>query len=238
MAIAAFNGAVQDANGNVLTNYQVEVRDATDNSLVAVYEDFNGSVPLGNPFTATPLDGHLLFYVEDGVYHIKVSQGGDDVVHWRHVKVGIQGEKGDTGEQGEQGIQGDQGIQGEQGVAGTLDLVFMIGDGINVITNSPAVKGYLPVDFGGTITGWTLLADVSGSIVIDVWKDTYANFPPTNADSIAGSEKPTLSAVQKNQDLSLSTWTTSFSAGDVFGFEVESASTVKQVTLTLRCTKT
>jgi hypothetical protein len=44
--------------------------------------------------------------------------------------------------------------------------------------------------------------------------------------------------VIKNQDLSLSTWTTSVNAGDVLGFNVDSAATVHQVTLVLRCTKT
>ena len=84
------------------------------------------------------------------------------------------------------------------------------------------------------ITGWTLLADQSGSIVIDVWKDSYGNFPPTVADTIAGTEKPTLSSEQKNQDLSLSTWTQDIDAGDVLAFNVDSATTVEQVTLTLR----
>lgn len=118
----------------------------------------------------------------------------------------------------------------------TIDLVIIIGDGTNAITTG--VKGFLPVDFAFTIVQWTLVADASGSIVIDVWKDTYANFPPTVADTIAGTEKPTLSSVQKNQDTSLTTWTTSVAAGDVLGFNVDSATTVKQVTLTIKCTKT
>lgn len=125
---------------------------------------------------------------------------------------------------------------GSNTTTSAVDLVVVIGDGTNAITTG--VKGYFPIDFACTITQWTLVADASGSIVIDVWKDTYANFPPTDADSIAGSELPTLSSQQKNQDTSLSTWTTSVSAGDVLGFNVDSATTVKQVTLTLKVTKT
>jgi len=98
-------------------------------------------------------------------------------------------------------------------------------------------KGYVSVPFDCTITGWTLVADQSGSIVIDVWKDTYANFPPTVADTIAGTEKPTLSSVQKNEDSNLTTWTTAIAAGDVIGFNVDSASTVTRVTLTLKITR-
>jgi hypothetical protein len=73
--------------------------------------------------------------------------------------------------------------------------------------------------------------------VIDVWKDTYANFPPVVGDSIAGTEKPTLSSVSKNQDLSLSTWTTSISSGDIIRLYVESATTVTRVTLSIKYTK-
>lgn len=98
------------------------------------------------------------------------------------------------------------------------------------------LKYFLEVPFACTITGWTLFADAVGSIVIDVWKDTYSAFPPTVADTITGSEKPTLSGVQKNQDLTLTTWTTSIAAGDVLAFNVDSATTVKQATLTLRVT--
>ena len=99
------------------------------------------------------------------------------------------------------------------------------------------VKGYVTIPFDCTITGWVLTGDQSGSIVIDVWRDTYANFPPTVADTIAGSEKPTLSSVQKNQDLTLSSWTTTVTEGDVIGFNVDSATTVTKVTLIVKVTK-
>ena len=116
-------------------------------------------------------------------------------------------------------------------------IVISIGSvGSGVI--STGVKSYVEIPLGCEIEGWTLVADVSGSIVIDVWKDTYANFPPVVGDSIAGTEKPTLSSAQKNQDLALTTWTKTIVAGDVLAFNVDSATTVEQVTLTLRLTVT
>ena len=118
----------------------------------------------------------------------------------------------------------------------TIAIIYVIDGGGSAITTG--VKGFLEIPFACTITGWTLTADQSGSIVMDVWKDTYANFPPTVADTIAGSEKPTLSSVQKNQDLSLSTWTTAVSAGDHLAFNVDSASTVTRITLSIRATRT
>lgn len=116
-----------------------------------------------------------------------------------------------------------------------IAIVFIIDGGGGVITTG--IKGHLDIPFDCSITGWILLADKSGSIVIDVWKDTYANFPPTVADTIAGSEKPTLSAVQKNQDLSLGTWTTSITAGDILAFNVDSCSTITRITLTILATR-
>ena len=100
------------------------------------------------------------------------------------------------------------------------------------------VKGFLRVPFACTISDWYLLADQSGSIVIDVWKDTYANFPPTVADTIAGTEKPTLASVQGNRDTALSSWTTTVTADDILGFNVDSATTVTRVNLTVKCVRT
>lgn len=103
-------------------------------------------------------------------------------------------------------------------------------DGADITTG---VKARVWFPFPCKIIGWTILANASGSIVIDVWKDTYANHPPTVADTIAGSEKPTLSSAQKNQDLTLTTWTQNVAAGDILFFNVDSASGVKQVFLGL-----
>lgn len=83
---------------------------------------------------------------------------------------------------------------------------------------------YIRVPRAGTITKWTLLADVGGSIVIDVWKDTFANYPPTDSDSITGGNEPELSTDDEAEDSTLTGWSTSVSAGDVLGFIVDSVS--------------
>lgn len=123
---------------------------------------------------------------------------------------------------------------GDQTIFGIIGIT--IDGGGSAITTG--VKGYVSIPYACTINSWVLLADQSGSIVIDVWKDTLANYPPTVADTIAGTEKPTLSAATNNTDTSLSTWTTSVSAGDIIGFNVDSASTVTRVTLVLKVTRT
>lgn len=109
------------------------------------------------------------------------------------------------------------------------------GGGVAITTG---VKGFVQVPFGMTVTAWRLVADVSGSIVVDVWKDTYGNFPPTVADTIAASAKPTLASAQKNEDTTLTGWTTAIAAGDYLGWNVDSAATVTRVTLQLIGTRT
>jgi len=117
----------------------------------------------------------------------------------------------------------------------TFSITYVLDGGGSAITTG--VKGDLEIPFASTITGWTMLCDQTGSIVIDVWKDTYANYPPTVADTIAGSEKPTVSAATKGQDLSLSTWTTAITAGNTIRFNVDSASTVTRCTLSIKATR-
>lgn len=99
-------------------------------------------------------------------------------------------------------------------------------------------QGDLTIPFGCTITEWTMLADVSGSAVIDIWKDTYANYPPTVADTITGSAKPTISAATKGQSSTLTGWTATITAGDTLRFNVDSASTLNRVTLSLKVKRT
>lgn len=88
-----------------------------------------------------------------------------------------------------------------------------------------------------TITKATLLADQVGSIVIDVWVDAYANFPPTMADSITAAAKPTLSSADKYSDSTLTGWTTSVASGAVIRFNVDSCSGISRATLILEGTR-
>jgi len=125
----------------------------------------------------------------------------------------------------------DAAVDGLRDIA----IVYIIDGGTVAITTGE--KGHLDIPFDCTITGWVLLSDQSGSIVIDVWRDTYDNFPPTVADTIAGSEKPTLSSAQNNQDLDLGTWTTSVTAGDILAFNVESCTSVTRIILTITATR-
>jgi hypothetical protein len=97
---------------------------------------------------------------------------------------------------------------------------------------------YMPIPFGCTVTGFTLVADESGDVEVDILKTTYANFPASFA-SITSASPPALSSSQKDTDSTLTGWTTSITAGDVLQFYVEASPvpTVDQITLTLAVTK-
>jgi hypothetical protein len=114
--------------------------------------------------------------------------------------------------------------------------VFIIDGGGSAITTG--IKGDIQFQYAGTINSVTLLADQSGSIVVDIWKDSYANHPPTVADTITASAKPTISTATKSTDTTLTGWTTSISAGDILRFNVDSITTCTRVSLILKITKT
>ena len=117
-----------------------------------------------------------------------------------------------------------------------LSISFIMDGGGAVITTG--IKGDLTIPFACTIAEWTLLADQSGSMVVDIWKDTYANYPPTVADTITGSTKPTISAAAKGQSSTLTGWTATIAAGDTLRFNVDSCSTITRVTLSLKVYRT
>lgn len=116
--------------------------------------------------------------------------------------------------------------------AKTVALPLIIDGGAAVITTG--IKCDIHFDAAYTIVAATLLADQSGSIVIDLWKDTYANFPPTVAATITASAKPTITTATKSQDTTLTGWTTSVSAGDVLRVNVDSVTSIQRVTLSLK----
>lgn len=107
--------------------------------------------------------------------------------------------------------------------------VTIDGGGSALTTGTKLIMPKIP--YAGTLISWALAADQSGSVVIDIWKS--GSGIPTNGNTITASAKPTLSSQQEADSTSLTGWTTSISVGDRFGFEVESATTITQVTIVL-----
>lgn len=109
------------------------------------------------------------------------------------------------------------------------------GNGQSVIL--PGQVGYWTAACNGTITDWAIQAsNANGSIQFDIWK--AAGALPTVANSIiGGGTKPFLTA-QRYQKQAATFTTLAFSAGDVFGFYIDSNSTLVWAALQIFYTKT
>lgn len=96
-------------------------------------------------------------------------------------------------------------------------------------------QAWVQVPWGCTITGSEITATPSGSVVVDLWLDTPANFPPTDADSITASAPPTLSSAVRAADTTLTGWTTAVAKDSYIKANVDSATTVEYVVVSLSC---
>ena len=119
--------------------------------------------------------------------------------------------------------------------AGALNILF---DGGGAVLTT-GIKADVVVPYDCTITAWWLLADQVGSIVIDVWRDSYTNYPPTVADTIitGTAELPTIAAANRAQDTALTTWSTALTQGQILRFNINSVTSITRCTLYLAVTR-
>jgi hypothetical protein len=95
-------------------------------------------------------------------------------------------------------------------------------------------KGYLSVPYDCTILSNTLIANTSGSAILDIRKCAYGDFPTTT--SIIASAPPTLNG-QISTDTTLTGWTTDISTNDILEFKVNSCSLISKLSLILKTSK-
>lgn len=89
MALARWNGVVQDAEGNAVSGAQIEVRSEQTGRLVPLFADREGLTRLGNPFTAP--EATAAFHAGGDSYRITASKGGL-LSEWRYVALGTTAE--------------------------------------------------------------------------------------------------------------------------------------------------
>ena len=109
-----------------------------------------------------------------------------------------------------------------------------------IVATLPAVAGAkcrVRVPMAGTITSAIITGDISGSAVVDIWKDTTANYPPSVADTITASAKPTLSTQSLVTDSTLTGWTKTLTTGDWLVFSVDSCDVLSDIQVTLIYTR-
>jgi len=103
-------------------------------------------------------------------------------------------------------------------------------------------KARIRCPFAGTITGWTVGADVSDTISIEVRKCTQAQFDggathPATGDKISASAPPSTSASTKGASTTLTGWTTAVSAGDWIEFYLSACAAATLIVVQLELTK-
>jgi hypothetical protein len=88
-----------------------------------------------------------------------------------------------------------------------------------------------PVPFPCDIVAGRITANGVGSIVIDIKKSTFANWPTMS--SICAGNPLTISAARKVEDTALSGWTKTLNEGEQLAIDVLSCSGITEATLTL-----
>ena len=83
------------------------------------------------------------------------------------------------------------------------------------------------------LTKASLLAGETGSIQLDLWRSSFADFPPTPVDSIVGASPLTISNGIKMEDPNLIGWTGLCYAGDVIRVNIDSVTNIRTCLITL-----
>lgn len=117
-------------------------------------------------------------------------------------------------------------------LTGTFNIQFLMGNGSSVVPTGAIVGGYhyVEVPYACQIESWSLLADATGSITVNLLKSTYAGFPPTSP--LAGLGQPKMTNLRKTSGTP--TGTVTLAIQDLLLVEVVSSATVKIADLSLR----
>jgi len=120
------------------------------------------------------------------------------------------------------------------------EIAFIIDGAGTVIAAEEKTGINIPIKFDAEILAQQTVADVSGTIEIDLWVDSFANYPPTVADTIVASAPISLSSAIKDEDTTLTGWTTRLLRGDWMRPDVATTpapATITAVTVLLEVTK-
>ena len=123
-----------------------------------------------------------------------------------------------------------------QTTAGRTSTIGIVTDGGGSACTT-GVKGYITVPFACTITGWSITADgASPTCTWDIWKIGSGTALPTVSNTIMGT-KPALSTGNVKISTTLTSWTTSISADDIIGFNLDAIATATRISLEIFVTR-
>lgn len=93
---------------------------------------------------------------------------------------------------------------------------------------------YFTVPYACTISAWNISVD-AGTVTFDIWKIATGSAVPTVSNTITASAKPALSSGTSLHSTSMSGWTTSVTANDIFGIQLNTVATAKFAELDIQC---
>jgi hypothetical protein len=139
----------------------------------------------------------------------------------------------------------------------TTAIAFVIYDGTNMELQNPQtfpIRGfaisfgdsaassalssgsvvYYTIPYACTIVGWDVTVD-AGTATFDIWKLATGTAIPTSSNSITASALPAISTGTAVHSTTLTGWTTSVAADDIFGIQLNMVSTAKYAELGVQC---
>jgi len=93
---------------------------------------------------------------------------------------------------------------------------------------------YFTVPYACTVAAWNITVD-TGTATIDVWKIASGTAIPTITNTITASALPAISTGTAIHSTTLTGWTTSVTANDIFGINLKTVASATQATLNLEC---
>lgn len=103
----------------------------------------------------------------------------------------------------------------------------------------PGTVCYTRLPYGFTASKWSIIADQAGSLVLDVWVDSYANGLPTNADTVTNGHEPALTASATGEDADLADWSdVAWASGQIVAINIDSCTTITRATLVIEGVET
>jgi len=107
-------------------------------------------------------------------------------------------------------------------------------DGAGSALTTTNATTYFTIPYACTISAYNIVVD-AGTITFDVWKIATGTAHPTIANTITASALPALSTGTAIHSTTLTGWTTSVSANDIFAVVINTVATAKTASLVLQC---
>lgn len=93
---------------------------------------------------------------------------------------------------------------------------------------------YFTVPYACTISAWNITVD-AGTVTFDIWKIASGSAIPTVSNTITASALPALSTGTALHSTTLTGWTTSVTANDIVGIQLNTVATAKYAEIDVEC---